>query len=103
MSPFSKTQEGSVATFTVESDFTQNTNAGLRQSLLDAIKDGATTIKVDLHQADRIDSPSIGLLVAAHNSLKNSSGELIIVRAKPQIVELFAVLQLDKRFKVNPA
>jgi anti-anti-sigma factor len=103
MSPYSEKIEGTVCTITVEGDFTQSSTAGIRQTLTDAVKSGITTIRIDMAEVNHIDSPSIGVLVATHNSLKAVDGKLIIYRVKPHITELFSFLQLNKRFEVNPA
>ncbi|MFZ5952560.1 MAG: STAS domain-containing protein [Candidatus Rifleibacteriota bacterium] len=102
MIAFDKTLDGQVAKFLIKGDFVQSSSSEiLRKALLDTIRSGITTIRIDLRDADHIDSPSIGLLVSAHNSLRSVSGELIVDQVKPQLAELFSVLQLDKRFKIN--
>lgn len=103
MSPYSEKIEGTTCTITVEGDFTQGNTSGIRLAIAEAIKNGVTTVKIDMSETNRIDSPSIGILVATHNSLKAVDGKLVIDRVKPHIVELFSFLQLDKRFAVNPA
>ncbi len=101
MTSFIQNQQGDTANFFVKGDFVQSNTNGLRQALLDSIKNGITKIKIDLNEANCIDSPSIGLLVSVHNTLKPLAGELVVNRAKQPIAELFSVLQLDKRFTVN--
>lgn len=101
MSYFKQDIDGKTANFYVNGDFIQSRTQTLRSALLDVIKNGATVIRIDLTEVNHIDSPSIGLLVSAHNTLKGVSGELIVDKVNPRLAELFSVLQLDKRFKVN--
>lgn len=100
MNAFSFDHEEKIASFVVEGDFVQSTANELRPAFLKAIKDGAREVRVDLKKSNHIDSPSIGLLLATYNSLKMYDGELVIVNPSAPIVELFTVLQLNKRFKI---
>jgi len=100
MNSFSCAIEGNIATFKIEGDFVQSLTEPMRRAIRDAVEGGATTVQIDLNDSKHIDSPSIGLLLATFNTLKKTGGELVILRVSPAILDLFRILQLDKRFKI---
>jgi anti-anti-sigma regulatory factor len=49
------------------------------------------------------DSTGIGLLIAAHNSLRKVGGKLPVIHASPDILELFQTMRIHQHFSVSGA
>ena len=103
MKAFTKSKRGDIVTIKFKENFTQEKISDLRPVLRDSLEKGVKTVKIDFANVEHIDSPGIGLLVATYNTLQTKEGELIINNVKSDIVELFSVLQLDRRFTIKPA
>lgn len=88
-------------TLTVEGGLTASVSQELRTELLNAVSQGAKDIAVRLDQCDMVDSSGIGLLVAAHNSVKRIGGVLRVTGASPEILHLFKAMRLDQHFPVE--
>jgi anti-anti-sigma regulatory factor len=65
------------------------------------IKSGVLHLTLDLAGARMVDSTGIGLLIAAHNSLKTAGGELKVIHASSDIAALFRTLRIHKHFSVS--
>jgi anti-anti-sigma factor len=92
---------GERAVATIDGDLTA-TNAGQwRTALGDAARNGVRHLVIDLSAAAIVDSAGIGLLLAAHNSLRKNGGQIEITNASADIVGLFQAMRLDKHFSVN--
>lgn len=75
----------------------------LRQTLRDVVSGGTKELIFDLSGVAMIDSVGIGLLIAAHNSLKKAGGRLIITNASKDINELFRSMRLNQHFSMSGA
>lgn len=64
-----------------------------------AESDGDFTL--DFDGVEMIDSKGLGLLIATCNSLAAKGRRLRIVRACPDIIELFQTMRLDRHFSVE--
>ena len=73
----------------------------LRQELKNLVSEGTEELIVDLTGVDIIDSTGLGLLIAAHNSLKKTGGKLVVTNTTADIRELFKCMRLDKHFTVS--
>jgi anti-anti-sigma factor len=56
---------------------------------------------LDLTGVQAVDSSGIGLLVSAHNSLKKAGGELTVIHASADILELFRTMRIHQHFSVS--
>jgi anti-sigma B factor antagonist len=61
---------------------------------------GIQDLTIDLTGVEMIDSVGLGVLIAAHNSLRQKGGQLIIQNASLDILTLFKTMRLDKHFTV---
>jgi anti-sigma B factor antagonist len=95
------TLEGNKAVFKPAEDITASNAAGLRESLKTLVNEGVRTLVFDLENVKVIDSTGFGLIVAVHNSLARLDGELTVVQASRDLLELFKTFRLDKHFKVS--
>ena len=48
-----------------------------------------------------LDSAGLGLLIAAHNSLQKVGGEMSVVKASPDILELLTTMRIHQHFRIS--
>jgi anti-anti-sigma factor len=48
-----------------------------------------------------VDSSGIGLLISAHNSLKKVGGQLAVIHASADVLELFQTMRMHQHFSVS--
>ena len=68
---------------------------------LKKVVDKGEVVVVDMKNVSMVDSTGIGLLMAAHNSLRETDKVLEIRNASHEIVKLFKTMRLDRRFSVS--
>jgi anti-anti-sigma factor len=74
---------------------------GLRSALREAVASGILHMTLDLTGVQAVDSSGIGLLVSAHNSLKKAGGELTVIHASKDILDLFQTMRIHQHFSVS--
>ncbi len=93
-----------------EGDWTVLTVAGeldvvgapqLRQSVMDAVKDGNHRLALDLSGVDFVDSFGIGVLVGALKRVRLLDGDLIVVVPEPRVRRVLEVCDLDRVFTLH--
>lgn len=82
-------------------DVTASSAPELRTALKGAIAAGARKLTVDFSNVQMLDSAGIGLLIAAHNSLAKVSGELSVVHASQEIMDLLQMMRIHQHFSVS--
>lgn len=87
--------------FQPEGDLVASSAPELRAKLRDLVRNGARQVIIDLGNASMVDSVGIGLLIASHNSLQKVGGQLSIVRASPDILELLTTMRIHQHFSVS--
>jgi anti-anti-sigma factor len=93
--------EADHATVAVDGDLTASTVAHWRTVVADLANEGARQVVFDLAATSVVDSSGIGLLLAAHNSLKRGGGQIAVTNASADVVGLFRAMRLDKHFSVS--
>jgi anti-anti-sigma factor len=93
--------QGERAVATIDGDLTASNAAHWRSVLGDAARNGVRHLVIDLAGAAIVDSAGIGLILAAHNSLRRSGGQIEISNASSDVVGLFRAMRLDKHFTVS--
>ena len=73
----------------------------LQEQILKLLNEGKRNIILNFKNVERIDGSGIILLIAAQNSLKEKNGHLELHDVKPNINNLFKILQLDKYFNIK--
>jgi anti-anti-sigma factor len=73
----------------------------LRSRLTEMVASGILHLTLDLSGVESVDSMGIGLLVSAHNSLKKAGGELIVIHASRDILDLFHTMRIHQHFSVS--
>lgn len=81
-------------------DVDLHTAPEVRQTLNDAIDDGAMLIVVDLSAVTFIDSMTLGVLLGASKRVRPRGGQLRLVVTEPSIRKIFEITLLDKIFQL---
>lgn len=96
-----KPQEVTAAVLQPEGDLVAARLPALRSKLQEMLGGGTVHLTLDLAGARMVDSAGIGLLIAAHNSLKKAGGELTVVHASKDILDLFRTMRIHQHFSVS--
>ena len=62
---------------------------------------GVTKMIVDLQNVRMMDSAGLGLLIAAHNSLQKTGGNLSVIHASQDLLELFQSMRMHQHFSIS--
>ena len=87
--------------FQPEGDIVAASATELRGKLRDLVNNGARQLVIDLEKTKMVDSVGLGLLIASHNSLQKVGGQLSIVRASADILELLTTMRIHQHFSVS--
>jgi anti-anti-sigma factor len=91
----------SAAVIQPEEDLVASRLPALRSKLREMVASGTLHLTVDLAGTQAMDSSGIGLLVSTHNSLKKAGGELTVVHASPDILDLLRTMRIHQHFSVS--
>ena len=89
------------ATLQPEGDVVAGSVAELRAALRELVGTGVRQLVVDLANVQMLDSAGLGLLIAAHNSLQKVGGEMSVVKASPDILELLTTMRIHQHFRIS--
>lgn len=101
MNKESKLQEITTAQFQPEGDLVSPKLPAVRDKLRELVAAGVVHMTIDLAGTQMVDSAGIGLLISAHNSLKKAGGELSVIHASKDILELFRTMRIHQHFAVS--
>lgn len=73
----------------------------LRAVMRGMIAQGVQDLVVDLVNARMVDSRGIGLLIAAHNSVRQHGGHISVIHASKEILDLFRTMRIHQHFSVS--
>ncbi len=90
-----------IATIDPEGDLVAAKLPVLRSRLRAMVNLGILHLTMDLSGTNMVDSAGIGLLIAAHNSLKKAGGELTVIHASKDILDLFRTMRINQHFSVS--
>ena len=72
-----------------------------RKKLIKAIEQGIKSITIDFNGVEMVDSIGLGVIIAAHNSLKDAGGSLNMKNVSADIYNLLRTMRLDQHFEVS--
>jgi len=81
-------------------DIVASTADALKKELKLAIDDAPESLTIDLSKVVMIDSMGLGVLIAAHNSLKKNDQKLRIIKASKDILSLLRNMRLHQHFMI---
>jgi anti-anti-sigma factor len=73
----------------------------LRAQVRDIVDRGVRDLVIDLAGVRMVDSSGIGLLIAAHNSMRKLGGQLAVIHASNDLLELFRSMRMHQHFSVS--
>lgn len=82
-------------------DVIAESEADLRQKMRALGNSGLSHLIVDLCNVRMMDSAGLGLLIAAHNSLKKTGGHLSVIHATQDLLELFHTMRMHQHFSIS--
>jgi anti-anti-sigma factor len=94
-------KEVDIATIDPEGDLVAAKLPVLRSRLRALVNLGILHLTMDLSGTTMVDSAGIGLLIATHNSLKKVGGELTVIHASKDILDLFRTMRINQHFSVS--
>lgn len=92
--------EGEIATIAPKHDIVSTMVAEFKLELKDLVDKGIKNITIDLTNVEMMDSIGMGLLIAAYNSLNKRNGNLKLINATDDILNLLRTMRLDKHFEI---
>ncbi|MDY6970824.1 MAG: STAS domain-containing protein [Thermodesulfobacteriota bacterium] len=72
-----------------------------RKKLLKVLGEKNRELDIDFSTVDTVDSVGLGIIIAAHNSLKNVGGNLRLINVPEEILGIFETTGLDQHFVVR--
>lgn len=87
-------------TMKLEGDLVASRGTELREQLKNAIAQGAKTVVLDFENVRMVDSAGLGMLIAAHNSLRKQQGELAVTQCTADVLELFRSMRIHQHMKI---
>ncbi len=94
------TRNGDKAIVKPGKDVVASTVNELRDTMRQLLDEGAVEMAIDLSGVELMDSVGIGVLVAAHNSLKKNGGQLEVTNPSDDVFKLLKNMRLDQHFKI---
>lgn len=69
-------------------------DAKLRDAIHGAVGEGARNILLDMRRVTKLDSSGVGELVAAHTTMSQQGGRLLLIALPPKIATVLQITQL---------
>jgi anti-anti-sigma factor len=89
------------AVFQPEGDLVAANLPALRTKMRELLGAGVVHLTLDFAGTRMVDSAGIGLLISAHNSLKKAGGDLTVIHASQDILDLFRTMRIHQHFSVS--
>lgn len=93
--------ERSKAVIQPEGDLVSISLPPLRSKMREIVGSGIRHLTVDLAKVQMVDSAGLGLLMSAHNSLRKTGGQLAVIHASEDILQLFQTMRFHQHFSVS--
>jgi len=90
-------------TVKLDKDIIASMAVEFRDKLLNLLREGIKDLTLDLNKVEMVDSVGLGVLIAAHNSLRGIGGKLTVKNVSNDIYRLFITMRLDQHFEVIKA
>ncbi len=81
-------------------DIVASTVPKFKQELIPLVEERPGELIIDLVGVEMIDSLGLGVMIAAHNSVKKAGGKIVLVNASRDIQRLFNTMRLDRHFTI---
>ena len=77
------------------------TSPVLQERLVDVLKDGQSSITLDLERVTFLDSTGLGVLITALKRCRSADGDLVLVTAQPNVLKVLEITGLNDVFQVR--
>ena len=71
-----------------------------REAVRTALKEGITTLDIDLSQTRLVDSSGLGALIALHKTMCARGGAVRILHPNPMVYQLMELTRLHRVFEI---
>ena len=92
--------EGDLTVIAVEGQLIVGNRQELKQTVLDALEDGARKFLIDFAGTGYIDSSGLGVLVSLSKKIREHGGELRLANLNDDLRSLFELTKLDTLFQI---
>ncbi len=82
-------------------DITAPNASNLKKKLHKTTSEGAVDLTLDFAGVKKIDPVGLSVIIAAHNTLRNSGGKLTLKNISDEFSSLFGTIQLDQHFELH--
>jgi anti-sigma B factor antagonist len=73
----------------------------LQERLVEALKDGSSSIVLDLSAVTFLDSTGLGVLITGLKRCRSADGDLVLVTAQPNVLKVLEITGLNDVFQVH--
>lgn len=88
------------ATIVLEGDLVASAAEELRPRFKEIVDQGACDLTIDFANAGMIDSLGMGLLIAAHNSVREQGGSVTLINVNDEIRDLLSTMRLNRHLTI---
>lgn len=105
IAPSQGTSEGNCVRVALAGKVTQRDINPFADPLIELLGPGGygKLIRLDLSEADYLDSSGVGWLLTCHKRIKQAGGRLLIEKPHPMVANVFKVLKLEKVLELADA
>ena len=68
----------------------------LKQTLSKTSEEGIKDLTLDFAEVKTVDSIGLAVIIAAHNTLKNTGGKLTLINVSDEFFNLFRTMRMDQ-------
>ena len=72
-----------------------------RSGLVEVIREGPSSIVLDLSEVTFLDSTGLGVLITGLKRCRSAGGDLVLVTAQPNVLKVLEITGLNDVFKVH--
>ena len=73
----------------------------LQERLVEVLRDGSSSIVLDLSAVTFLDSTGLGVLITGLKRCRSADGDLVLVTAQPNVLKVLEITGLNDVFKVH--
>jgi anti-anti-sigma factor len=84
-----------------DGDITVSTVNELRDMIFKQLEKKKINMSIDFSNINLIDSVGLGVLISCYKSLEEFHGKLSLISINDELLQLFALLNLDKYFSIS--
>ena len=74
---------------------------GIKKKLLKVPEQAITTLVLDFAKVESVDAVGLGVILAAHNTMKSNGGSLELINVPEGIYGLFETMHLKQHFEIQ--